>query len=358
MQDADNSLPQAADGLCSRKALAELSVIVVTWNGDGLLRDCLDSMRLACGDLPEIVVVDNAASESCRSLVAAYPNAKYVPSPGNPGFAGGNNIGLRHCSRKYVALLNNDTVVREDPFSRIVAYLESHPEVGVVQGTLRLSLVGDVLDDCGVMLTPFGVQYHRRYSKPTSASQSASGVVLAGKGALLVFSRALVADELGGTLFYDSFESYYEETDFCHRVWLAGREVHYVATHPVDHLFGQTSSKLNHRAVWTQCLANIMFSYATLLSPYGKLRLLPGFAALNFLNAMKGALVGDVNGFRAIWRAFAVNRARRSEIAAVRRQVQASRKISDRELFRRVLVHPPFRYYWLSAAGRLAEFSE
>lgn len=142
--------------------LSELSILIVTWNGDDLLRQCLDSLATVCGTAPEIIVVDNAASADTAQLVAGFQNCKYVRAEKNLGFAGGNNLGVEHCTRPYVVLLNNDTIVHADSFTPLMQYLDEHPQVGVVQGTLNLSRCGNKLDSCGSLLSPLGgiVQQH------------------------------------------------------------------------------------------------------------------------------------------------------------------------------------------------------
>ena len=87
--------------------LNNLSVLIVTWKGDGLLKNCLDSLCNIYGDSLEIVVVDNANEESTKRLVSGFENVKYLASESNVGFAGGNNLGFAECSRKYVLLLND-----------------------------------------------------------------------------------------------------------------------------------------------------------------------------------------------------------------------------------------------------------
>ena len=119
--------------------LNQVSIIIVTYKGDDVLAPCLESLAKACGTEPEIVVVDNSPSENTKALVEEYFNAVYVESPGNLGFAGGNNIGLQYCARKYVLLLNNDTIVRSgQSIKGLVEFLESHPDAGIAQGSIVL----------------------------------------------------------------------------------------------------------------------------------------------------------------------------------------------------------------------------
>ena len=254
--------------------LGELSIIIVTWKGDDLLRGCLDSLARAVGIAPEIVVVDNAAEESTQKLVAAYSNTKYVASPGNPGFAGGNNIGLKHTTRDYILLLNNDTVIHTDSFSPLIEFLDAHPKVGIVQGTMNVPGFG--LDDCGIEMTPFGIQRHLHRGESTENTVLNPRRVFAAKGAMLLFRRTVLSGT--GFLFYDHFKSYYEETDFCHRARNVGWETWFVPTPPIDHIGGQTTCRLKGDDIWAQYFRNTFYSFWKNFGFFGRYFTLPCFA--------------------------------------------------------------------------------
>ena len=261
----------------------KISVIIVTWNGDDILKNCLDSVQRVYGTRLEIVVVDNADSSSTRGLVAGYGGVKYVPSPGNPGFAGGNNIGLGETTREYILLLNNDTVVYEDSFTPLAAFLEGHARAGIAQGTMNIPSLGDRLDDCGVLMTPFGIQRHLHRGEPTARAPLSPRRVFAAKGAMMMFKRA-VLDDLG-FLFHDHFRSYYEETDFCHRARNAGWQTWFVPTPPIDHLCGATSSRFDDREIWRRYFRNILYSFWKNFGLFGRIFTLPCFAAAAFIRS-------------------------------------------------------------------------
>ena len=273
--------------------LGELSIIIVTWKGDDLLRGCLDSLARVAGTAPEIVVVDNAAEESTQKLVAAYPNATYVASPGNPGFAGGNNIGLKHTTRDYILLLNNDTIIHTDSFSPLIDFLEAHPKVGIVQGTMNVPGLG--LDDCGVDMTIFGIQKHLHRGKPSDTTDLKPSRVFAAKGAMLLFRRDVLSDT--GFLFYDHFKSYYEETDFCHRARKAGWETWFVPTPPIDHFGGRTTARFSGDDIWAQYIRNILYSFHRNFGFWGHVFTIPCFFCAALIRCP-----------RALWRALAMLR--------------------------------------------------
>lgn len=266
--------------------MTNLSILIVTWNGDDLLRDCLDSLARVYAATPEIVIVDNADLVTTRDLVARYPNATYVAAPENLGFAGGNNLGLASCTREYVLLLNNDTVVRGHSFEPLVAFLESHPKVGIVQGTMNIPGFG--LDDCGTMMLPVGIQRHLHRGEPTDGTRLAARRVTAAKGALMMIRRRVIAST--GFLFYDHFRSYFEETDFCRRAANAGWETWFVPTPPVDHLCGATSGRFARDEIWVQYFRNILYSFARNWGWWGRLVMLPLFTCAAFLKSPRNLI--------------------------------------------------------------------
>lgn len=333
-----------------RQSLDELSILIVTWNGDALLKGCLDSLVASCGKRPEIVVVDNANLESTRFLATAYDGVRYVASERNLGFAGGNNLGFPLCTREYVLLLNNDTIVHEEPFSAMIEYLESHPRVSVVQGKLRLALMGDVLDSCGEMLTPFGVGYDGHVRHSCRSATVSSGPVYFAKGALLMMRRSIV-DELGGVLFYDFFQNNYEEADFCFRVWLSGNEVHFVNTPIVDHLQGQSIRKLNQPEMAGRSLANMWFSLCVNLEGASRWWILPRLLLVEFLVWLSMVVRGQWNKASAYCVAVREIRRRKGLLKMTRKRVQSMRKRTDGEIFKSIMVRPGLSYFYYLFRG-------
>ena len=333
----------------TERLISDLSVIVVTWNGDDLLRNCLSSMVSVYGGGLEIIVVDNANQCSTRELVNGFDGCKYIPTVSNLGFAGGNNIGLAYCSRRYVLLLNNDTIVHEDSFTPMVRYMTCNPKVAVVQGTMVLPLCGGELDVCGFLMTPCGPRYGRFNKK--------SRMVLSGKGACLMFRKSVI-DDLDGVLFYDCFRNNHEEVDFCHRVWLMGYEVWFLNTPAIDHLNGRTFERLpeDRGEVTSLMIANYYSSLFTLL----EWRNIFGVCGKSlFLDVVVCTLMLFSLKWRKAYvypRALVILFLRIKMMVKVRRAVQRRRRLSDRELFAKVLVRPPFGSYFYSIRGRCVDY--
>lgn len=337
--------------------LNDLSILIVSWNGAGMLKGCLMSIRSVLGNV-DVVVVDNGSTDDARAVCETYGVSVCVRSEKNLGFAGGNNLGLPHCRGRFILLLNNDTISRSaQSVTQLADYLRTHPEVGVAQAKLVLSRQGDVLDACGEFLTPFGFLYHYGYCKPDGALYQKPYPVFAAKAACVLIRREAIT-AAGGFLFHDRFGSYYEDIDFCHRVWLGGYEIWFVPGEPVEHLQGATSDRLGFDAVWRQYLTNILFSFSTLLGGYGAIRILPGFAWLYCASAIFALI-------RRRWRfawihvsVFGRLLLRIPEIRSERKRLKPFKKVSEKKVFSKTLKWPGWCYFLHSARGDLKNYRD
>lgn len=109
------------------------SIVILTWNSTDLLHGCLTSLPQAVMRYPyEVIVVDNGSrGETPASLRFAFPWMQLVINRRNCGVAPGRNQGMRLTQGEYIVLLDDDTVVPPAALDRLVAYMDTHPEVGV-----------------------------------------------------------------------------------------------------------------------------------------------------------------------------------------------------------------------------------
>jgi GT2 family glycosyltransferase len=118
----------------NNNAVIDLSIVIVSWNARAFLIKCLKSLE---GDPlnkhTEIIVVDNASTDrSAEEVRAGFPNVKLIQNAKNLGFAKANNIGINSSSGRYVALVNSDVEILDNCLSKLVAYMDSHPEIGML----------------------------------------------------------------------------------------------------------------------------------------------------------------------------------------------------------------------------------
>jgi len=332
-----------------------VSILIANFNGARLLPDCLKSLEAVSYKNREVVVIDNGSTDDSLKILAKYPWVKVVRSDINLGFAGGNNLGLRACSGDLILLLNNDTIVSRDFLGPLCTYLEQNPRVGVVQGKMVLPSFDDCLDVCGSFFTSFGLPYHYGYYKPDGPKYQRCYPVFSAKGACLMLRREVFSDA-GGFLFDDDFFCFYEESDFCHRAWLAGWEVHFVDSPPIQHLQGGTSRSQDAAFPLRYYLRNMVFSLMANLSFWSRLRIMPPFFAMLTAGMLASALARDGAQFRARYQAIASCFKNYGKIRARRRLVSGFRKQSDRDIFRKVLRTPRFEYFVKTFTGKLRDY--
>jgi GT2 family glycosyltransferase len=111
-----------------------LSVIIVSFETEMLLRECLRSLRSATlGVSHEIIVVDNASGDaSCAMVEREFPECSLIRNQQNRRFAGANNQGLAVARGRFVLFLNSDTIVPPGQIEKLVGFLEVHPAAGAV----------------------------------------------------------------------------------------------------------------------------------------------------------------------------------------------------------------------------------
>jgi GT2 family glycosyltransferase len=117
------------------------TVVVLNWNGSGLLPDCLDA--LAKQDLDparwQTWVVDNGSTDDSLELLARdHRDVRVVENGANLGFAGGNNVALRAVETPFVVLLNNDAHPEPEWLRRLLAAAQAPEAERVAALTSKL----------------------------------------------------------------------------------------------------------------------------------------------------------------------------------------------------------------------------
>jgi N-acetylglucosaminyl-diphospho-decaprenol L-rhamnosyltransferase len=233
--------------------VADLTIVIVSWNVGELLRRCLQSILATELDV-EVVVVDNASIDGSPEMVrAAFPQVRLIANDENRGFTAANNQGLAVAQGRCLLLLNPDTEVVADALATMVQYLEAHPAVGALGPRLlfpdgrqqpsrrRFPTLATALVESTVIQEWWAEnRILRRYymaDTPDDAVQPVDWVV----GACLLVRRD-VYEQVGGL--DEGFFMYSEELDWCKRIKDAGWEVVYLPTATVIHHEGKSSEQV------------------------------------------------------------------------------------------------------------------
>ncbi|MFC1625813.1 glycosyltransferase family 2 protein [Patescibacteria group bacterium] len=311
-----------------------VSIIMANWNGGDVYRKCLKSLSKIMYPNWELVVVDNGSSDGTTSisLEAIYKpkHSKLIKNKVNVGFAPANNQGYKISKGKYILLLNNDTLVDPNFLNVMVEKMEGDDGLGVLQPKIRVMDNPKLLDNAGSFLTRIGFLHHWGFMKKDSKEFDKEREVFTTKGACMLIRRKII-EKLG--LFDSDFMSYFEESDFCWRVWLTGsRVIYYPKTH-IFHKVGYTIKRLDVGNLNWHYYKNRICSLIKNLGKENLIIVLPAHVIVSFGISLAFLIKGQTKNSLIIWKAFWWNLVNIKKTLRKRRKVQKIRTVSDRFIF-------------------------
>jgi GT2 family glycosyltransferase len=230
----------------------ELSIIIVNYNTKELLQGCIRSIFLNTKKvIYEIIVVDNNSIDDSQHMVKkTFPDVLLLCNKENVGFSSANNMAYEHSKGEYLLFLNSDTLILDGAIEKMINYLKTHPQVGIVGPKILdyqhqpCSSFQRFLDVKKLFL---GSKYLKhvldvekyRMSYPSYDFTSIQDVEWVSGACLAV--RRDVFEEVG---FWDEkYFLYYEDMDLCYQVFKSGYRVVYYPEAAITHLFGQSARK-------------------------------------------------------------------------------------------------------------------
>lgn len=109
--------------------MKSLSVIILTYNSEKDIYDCLESVHRHndIGDSLEIIIVDNQSrgyADMHAKITKAYPNIIITQNTKNGGYGQGNNVGIRLASAPFIAIMNPDIRLNKPIFAKMIECLK------------------------------------------------------------------------------------------------------------------------------------------------------------------------------------------------------------------------------------------
>ena len=228
------------------------SVIIVAYNSCDFIPACLKSVRDACeGVDSQIIVLDNGSKDRIKPEIKKFfPEVLWLDSEENLGFGKGCNLAEKQATKPFLFFINPDTVVSRDSFTKVLDFMEEHPESGTV--------------GCRILNEDGTLQWACRRSFPTPISAVSKTVGLAAlfpKSKLLASYNMTYADPdavtevdaISGSFFcikrdlYESLKGfdedyfmYGEDLDLCFRTKAAGYKNYYTPSTNILHFKGQS----------------------------------------------------------------------------------------------------------------------
>lgn len=246
----------------SRHGSQEVYVIVLNWNGEAVIGPCLDSLRAVSGVQLEVIVVDNASTDSSAEIVQRdHPEVELIRNERNLLFAEGNNVGLERAMERggnLFLLLNNDTEVDPGFLEPMLDILRRRPDVGIV-GPMILyhDDPGRIWYGGGDFYPLIWIPRHRNIRRLEGDASQVGGDTGYVSGCALLTRREAI-ERIG--MLDPAYTIYCEDVDFCLRARGAGYRSYYEPAARIWHKVSSSSGggftpfKLENRIASTALL--------------------------------------------------------------------------------------------------------
>jgi len=236
----------------------KISLIVVHYRVKKVLFNCLKSIKAHQPKVSfEVIVVDNDETKKIeKDLIKQFPWVKYIKSPGNLGYAAGNNLGAQTAQGKYLFILNPDTQILPGAIDKLAKFLEKNKSAAVVaplllnhrqqpyplqgtsiltplKGIFALSFINKLFPN-----NPVSKNYWSNWQDKTKLNQPRRVRVVPGSAFLI---KRTVFNKLKG--FDENFFLYFEESDLGKRLTDKGYQLFILPQAKIIHHWAAVTPK-------------------------------------------------------------------------------------------------------------------
>ncbi|NOZ75931.1 MAG: glycosyltransferase [FCB group bacterium] len=236
----------------SSVTLPSVSVLIVNYNVRDYIIHCIQSVRQSdYSGTVEIIVVDNHSFDDSVAMIRKqFPEITVLANATNRGFGKAVNQAAEKATGDYFLILNPDTVVQENSISRLITYVQTHPEIGMV-GPKILNADGTLQPACKRSFPTLSValpkilglsslfpksRWAGKYNL-TYLDENQPHSVDAVSGSCMLVPKTIF-HEVGG--FDPAFFMFGEDLDLCYRIKTLGKEIHYTPTTQIVHYQGES----------------------------------------------------------------------------------------------------------------------
>ncbi len=283
-----------------RATAEDVAVIVVNYNAGNYLIDCLAALH-ALPQLPgEIIVVDNASTDtSIERARKQFQSVQYIDSGRNAGFAAANNIGIAATEKPWIALVNPDAYVAENWLQALLQAMDVHPGMDFFSSELVSAKDHKILDGQGDCYHVSGLVWRRRHGLPVGGAESQLPL-FAPCAASALYSREALREV---ACFDEDYFCYNEDIDLGFRLRLAGYQCLHVSDSVTYHEGSAITERESDFSIYYGH-RNLVWTYFKNM-PTGSLwRYLPQHLLMNMMSLLYYTAKGRPGViFRAKWAA-------------------------------------------------------
>lgn len=219
----------------------------------------------------EVIIVDNNSVDGSIEMVEAnFAEFQLIVNKENVGFSKANNQAIRIARGEFILLLNPDTVVSEDTFEKVIAFMEEHTDAGGL-GIRMIDGKGNFLPESKRGLPRPSVAFYKIFGlsklfpKSTTFGQYHAGHlsdrennevdILSGAFMLM---RKTAIDKVG--MLDEDFFMYGEDIDLSYRIQKGGFKNYYFADSEIIHYKGESTKKSSVNYVFVFYRAMVIFA--------------------------------------------------------------------------------------------------
>lgn len=231
-----------------------LSIIITHHRTPELLFLCIKSIKETIGNIKyEIFVVDSESDGSAQDLIQEkWPKINFISFKKNLGYSKIVNAGLKKTNGDYILILNADIIVLEDAISEMLKFIKENSDVGAI-GPQLLDFNNNIQSSCFSNPNPKTILARRTFlGKLKWGRKKIDKFIIANwdkkttrevdwiQGSAIMIRKS--AFKKIGPL-DERFFMYFEDADWCRRLWQNGYKVVYLPSAKMVHYYHRSSKK-------------------------------------------------------------------------------------------------------------------
>lgn len=224
-----------------------VSIIIVTWNNENEISDCLNSIKQIDYTNFKVIVVDNKSSdETVRIIKENFPDTDVIENIKNSYFTGGNNIGFDYALDKhhpdYILILNPDTIVEKNLLQALIKVSQQDKKIGAV-GPKIIFEGGEnhgKINSASLFYDNFHSAYDNGFGEEDKGQFDHTKEVFAVTGTCILFKSQFIKQSGG---FWEVLKMYTDEIELFLRGKKLGWKVYYTGSTAVKHKYMKSTTQ-------------------------------------------------------------------------------------------------------------------
>lgn len=228
--------------------MPKVAYIIVCWNNQNLLDECIRSIKSQTYKNRRIIMVDNNSSDdSIKHVTKNYPEVDVLPQSKNHAFAKGNNIGIQYALEdsevEFISLVNTDATLDPNWTETILKFAAFKPKGAAFQ-TITLDYYDrNTIDSTHVYVAHNGQATQGSWRRPIATNTDiAPQKVFGCNAAAVVYSRAFIEAQPFSEFFDETMWMYLEDVDVAARATVMGWDNYVIPGARAYHMGSASSS--------------------------------------------------------------------------------------------------------------------